>query len=255
MLGQQWSRESSEVKARWKSVADDIKKKHSAMFPDYQYQPRKPSEKKRRMTLRKVAALAGMSAAQLPAHPQHGAATGSSSDQSQASASASPVTDTESGESSKALDVMVNRLTVEEMLAAEPFPEPTPTFETAANGDLYFDLDGVVTDEAFSAMLTEYNGSNKSTPAPAPPQPSAIVPNDYPVHSFTPAEDSSNDQTFFTDICDWEALFYEAKTSAEEALAGYQPDVQYPDWEQEWSALASAELERMPTDTTCPLAE
>ena len=35
-------------------MADDLKKKHALAYPDYQYQPRKPSEKKRRMTRRKL---------------------------------------------------------------------------------------------------------------------------------------------------------------------------------------------------------
>ena len=39
-------------------MAEDRKKKHLRENPDYQYRPRKPTEKKRRMTKRKAAALA-----------------------------------------------------------------------------------------------------------------------------------------------------------------------------------------------------
>ena len=39
-------------------MAKQLKAKHQAEHPDYQYQPRKPNEKKRRMTQRKKAALA-----------------------------------------------------------------------------------------------------------------------------------------------------------------------------------------------------
>ncbi|KAI4195689.1 MAG: hypothetical protein LQ350_007046 [Teloschistes chrysophthalmus] len=54
ILGKQWQNESAEVKANFKLMAEDIKKKHLHANPDYQYQPRKPSEKKRRMTRTKV---------------------------------------------------------------------------------------------------------------------------------------------------------------------------------------------------------
>lgn len=48
MLGKQWKDEPEEVKAQYKARADELKKKHAEDFPDYQYTPRKPSEKKRR---------------------------------------------------------------------------------------------------------------------------------------------------------------------------------------------------------------
>ncbi|KAL8699397.1 MAG: hypothetical protein Q9201_006026 [Fulgogasparrea decipioides] len=54
MLGQQWQKETAETKAQFKLMAEDIKKKHLHAHPDYQYQPRKPTEKKRRMTRRKA---------------------------------------------------------------------------------------------------------------------------------------------------------------------------------------------------------
>ena len=58
ILGKKWKSESDEVKARYKQLADNIKTKHMLDHPDYQYAPRKPSEKKRRMTARKAAELA-----------------------------------------------------------------------------------------------------------------------------------------------------------------------------------------------------
>lgn len=56
-MGKQWKDESDEVKAYWKAEADAIKEQHAKDNPDYQYAPRKPSEKKRRMTSRKLAKL------------------------------------------------------------------------------------------------------------------------------------------------------------------------------------------------------
>lgn len=48
MLGKQWKDEPEEVKAHYKAQADQLKKKHAEDYPNYQYTPRKPSEKKRR---------------------------------------------------------------------------------------------------------------------------------------------------------------------------------------------------------------
>lgn len=61
ILGAQWKKESESTKARFNAMAKQLKAKHRAEHPDYQYQPRKPSEKKRRMTQRKKAALAEVS--------------------------------------------------------------------------------------------------------------------------------------------------------------------------------------------------
>ncbi|KAL8763871.1 MAG: hypothetical protein Q9184_000467 [Pyrenodesmia sp. 2 TL-2023] len=58
ILGQQWQSEKDVVKAQFKTMAEEIKKKHLNAHPDYQYQPRKPAEKKRRMTRRKAEKMA-----------------------------------------------------------------------------------------------------------------------------------------------------------------------------------------------------
>ncbi|KAL2415560.1 hypothetical protein ABEF95_012032 [Exophiala dermatitidis] len=57
LLGQQWKAEAEDVKAEYKALADKMKLKHAAENPGYQYAPRKASEKKRRMTVRKLAKL------------------------------------------------------------------------------------------------------------------------------------------------------------------------------------------------------
>jgi hypothetical protein len=57
ILGKQWSMEPQSVKDRYKARANAIKKKHAAENPGYRYAPRKASEKKRRMTARKLALL------------------------------------------------------------------------------------------------------------------------------------------------------------------------------------------------------
>ena len=57
ILGKQWKSEDAATKALYKRHADDLKKKHMKEHPNYQYQPRKPAEKKRRMTRRKAEAI------------------------------------------------------------------------------------------------------------------------------------------------------------------------------------------------------
>ncbi|KAI5297097.1 hypothetical protein KEM55_005141, partial [Ascosphaera atra] len=48
LLGKQWKAESPQKKAEYKALAEEKKRKHAEEFPNYQYAPRKPSEKKRR---------------------------------------------------------------------------------------------------------------------------------------------------------------------------------------------------------------
>ncbi|KAK0256619.1 hypothetical protein LTR91_003986 [Friedmanniomyces endolithicus] len=58
IIGDKWKGESEEVREIYKRKAEDVKRQHELNHPDYQYQPRKPSEKKRRMTKTKLAKLA-----------------------------------------------------------------------------------------------------------------------------------------------------------------------------------------------------
>lgn len=50
-----WKKEPAQVKEKYKERAEAVKRQHNANHPEYQYQPRKPSEKKRRMTKKKAA--------------------------------------------------------------------------------------------------------------------------------------------------------------------------------------------------------
>ena len=59
------------TKAQFKAMAESLKKQHFRDHPEYVYQPRKPAEKKRRMTRGKIAAPAGSSISNsLPAFPK-----------------------------------------------------------------------------------------------------------------------------------------------------------------------------------------
>jgi len=58
LLGRQWKNEDPAVKAAFKEKADEVKRKHNEKHPEYQYQPRKPSEKKKRASRVKAAKVA-----------------------------------------------------------------------------------------------------------------------------------------------------------------------------------------------------
>lgn len=53
-----WADETTEVRAKFKQQADNAKIAHARLHPGYTYQPRRPSDKKKRMTKKKIAALA-----------------------------------------------------------------------------------------------------------------------------------------------------------------------------------------------------
>ena len=53
IVGKQWKAETEEIRAFYKSEAEAAKLAHVSQYPDYQYRPRRPEEKKRRMTKNK----------------------------------------------------------------------------------------------------------------------------------------------------------------------------------------------------------
>ncbi|KAF2160287.1 hypothetical protein M409DRAFT_29376 [Zasmidium cellare ATCC 36951] len=61
IAGQRWRNASPEVKAEYAKRAEEEKRQHAIDHPGYKYQPRKPSEKKKRMTKNKLAKLAAQS--------------------------------------------------------------------------------------------------------------------------------------------------------------------------------------------------
>ncbi|KAF4769003.1 hypothetical protein HAV15_008980 [Penicillium sp. str.  len=48
ILGARWNNESPEVRMQFTRLADDLKREHAIKHPDYQYAPRRPSDRKRR---------------------------------------------------------------------------------------------------------------------------------------------------------------------------------------------------------------
>lgn len=56
-IGKRWRLETEEVKAKYRKLAEDLKENHAAQNPGYHYAPRKPGEKRRRMTAKKLARI------------------------------------------------------------------------------------------------------------------------------------------------------------------------------------------------------
>jgi hypothetical protein len=56
-VGKEWRQQSGAVQAAYKARAERIKKQHAINNPGYQYAPRKPGDKKRRMTKKKLARM------------------------------------------------------------------------------------------------------------------------------------------------------------------------------------------------------
>lgn len=116
-------------------MADSIKKKHLLDHPEYQYQPRKPAENKRRMTRRKAEALSKNADGNLDA----------------------------------STNVASN---LESNLEPENYSVTLPDFETTIGGNIVFDMgDEDLEDETFEAMLEKFNATVTSntnlTQAPA----------------------------------------------------------------------------------------
>lgn len=57
IISKMWHAAPAMIIDQYKALADQAKAQHAALHPNYRYQPRKSSEKKRRMTKKKAAAL------------------------------------------------------------------------------------------------------------------------------------------------------------------------------------------------------
>ena len=170
ILGNQWNSESEEVKNRFKDLANSIKEEHQKNHPNYQYQPRKPSQKKRRSTRRKAVALpespgATMASEESPTTQAtaSGAATdteGSPNTQATASGAA---TDTEGSPTTQATasgaatDTEENPIIEATASGAATGSDDNPTSEATTS-----DVPGPVENNIPQAASVENNSSNIS---------------------------------------------------------------------------------------------
>lgn len=219
ILGTQWKNETESTKARYISLAQKLKVKHFLEHPDYQYQPRKPSEKKRRMTRRKAAALA-------------------ESEQAESSSSAN----------------MASALG-ETQSSAEQSTAMIPDLPKTLGGNVVLELgDETMDDEDFAAVLEKYNQSI----SPANTLTTVAVGNNGKPAVFydEPSEPAQSDANFYSSVFDYnpfagnEELAEEMQgmTTGEEGfqamMAALSPNAQQTTFDEQNESFFDAELAR-----------
>ena len=149
VLGQQWKNESAATKEHFIRLSRQLKEKHIREHPQYAYQPRKPGDKKRRMTPKKAAKLHAMAGSLL--RPDDGASHSSHT------ASGSVYID-----GIHSHDDFEVELVDEELADEDPtIPALLPDFATTDNGNLRFVLgDSSISPKTFEAMLNKQNDLN-----------------------------------------------------------------------------------------------
>ena len=222
ILGTQWKDEKESTKARYISLAQRLKLKHFVEHPDYQYQPRKPSEKKRRMTRRKAAALA-------------------ESEQAKSSSSA----DTTSASAQSPSKAKLNAAKV-------------PDLPKTRGGSLVLELgDETMDDETFAAMLEKYNQS--IPPAYAPAGVVAGINGNPAVFYDEPSEAAQNDANFYSSVLDYNPFAGNEELAEEMGIMsspeGLQamrdvlsPHAQQIAFDEQNESFFNAELEREDTE-------
>lgn len=218
ILGTQWKNEKESTKARYISLAQKLKVKHFLEHPDYQYQPRKPSEKKRRMTRRKAAALA---------ESEHV--------KSSSSANVTPADGT--------------------LPNAEQSTTMIPDLPKTRGGNLVLELgDEAMDDETFAAMLEKYN---RSIPPANTPTTIAARNNGKPVVIYDEqSERAQTDANFYSSVLDYNPFSGNAELEEEmqgmmSSQEGFQamaaaltPSAQQMAFDEQNESLFNAELER-----------
>ncbi|KAL9116680.1 MAG: hypothetical protein Q9187_006793 [Circinaria calcarea] len=191
ILGNQWRNEDQATKLHWKEMAEEIKQKHFVDHPEYSYQPRKPTDRKRRMTRKKAAVLSSMSTTLFtptsvtPVSDPPTTATTSSIDSalSQASTFASE---------------LITPYTYENYIGELPELEKTD----AGNPVVYLG-DENLPDEKLLFMLEDYN----NTSLPSPPTQAMVQASQYSPVLFTGrSEEAANDAAFYESMIDFDEL-------------------------------------------------
>ncbi len=209
ILGTQWKNEAESTKARYINLAQKLKVKHFLEHPDYQYQPRKPSEKKRRMTRRKAAALA-------------------ESEQVKSSSSANTTS-----------------ASVESSSSANQSDTAIPDLAKTLGGNVVLELgDETMDDEAFAAMLEKYNES-----IPAANIPTTHIARQIETTAVLydePSEATQNDTNFYSSVFDYNPFGGNEELTEEmqEMIAALSPQAQQAAFDQQNGSLFDAELAR-----------
>ncbi|KAI9819212.1 MAG: hypothetical protein M1827_007368 [Pycnora praestabilis] len=236
ILGSQWKNESPTAKAHFNSIAESLKRQHSKDHPQYQYQPRKPSEKKRRMTRRKAAVLAGASVS----------STTASDNSISSNVSSLPVS------SPGALDPSVDTtfLDTDDNFQFD-VPIAIPDFEEAPSGELLLTLP---TDElVFAQMIENFNNTLATAPAQDP-----MLMGDSALPLSFPTDVSLDDNDHYFNLIDWSQLernneevrerlevAFDAQHSTYTAAPESTQQALDAAWDREQGIFAGAETSRM----------
>ncbi|KAH0021774.1 hypothetical protein KCU80_g16008, partial [Aureobasidium melanogenum] len=150
IIGKMWRDESEPVKKQWKDKAENVKRQHLRDHPDYQYQPHKPHEKKRRMTKRKAMALAAQ---------QNTASTSASASAASTSANAqAPADSTIFSPAPSSVDPFSSVTSPAQIVDLANFDDPSLSY--SADGDLAaFTLDSFQPGQLdlFTDLLNDHN--------------------------------------------------------------------------------------------------
>ena len=214
ILGKQWRNESESAKSVWRHMADKIKRKHAQDNPGYQYAPRKPSEKKRRMTARKLAA-------QKAAEEETDSQIFDLDDMVEvADHEASPVAP----------------LTHAETWLGTSRPSPSAGLLRVDDDTLDVNLTLPAPRQPLQQQIgAHYNGVN------------GLLPFDPQLLSTAPAPQSTNEQDFLNSLIDWEGIQQDMETIRQSTVEerGDLPTVETGNSQRlAWDAVASDEFQK-----------
>ena len=175
--------------------------------PEYSYQPRKPSDKKRRMTPRKAAVLTGLSSPSMSTSigtPVTGKSTIAGSSASQDTEYTSNVGTPNFFD----MDFEQNEV-----------PTELPKLVTNSSGNIVLNLgDEDLGDKELAAMIEAYN---KDIPGPRSAQEQRLQASTPPVLYAERSEAAQNDFNFYSSMIDWDAI----DKQHEAAIARVQADL------------------------------
>ena len=193
ILGQQWKNEDELTIRYYKRKAEVLKLKHLKDHPEYSYQPRKPTEKKRRMTSKKAAVLAEISDVLMSSNTMDFAT---------------------SSVLSSSLEITNDAHHTE----AAPVAHTTApsTLNQTEGGNAIFTLgDADLDDEEFAAMLEAYNNNLNITINPLQAMLPPAAQNPPIIYSERVGEEQDN-FNFENNAIDWNEFLVEADQFASE---------------------------------------
>ncbi|KZF20493.1 hypothetical protein L228DRAFT_285192 [Xylona heveae TC161] len=233
ILGSQWRYEKPEIKAEFFALADILKCKHHETHPNYQYQPRKASEKKRRMTRRKAAALknTGNSAEGGPAHASTSDPTttpvvpvADCTHELPATIADTPPEQNEHwifpATQEEFDSAFVQHLEILREVPTEDQLVPAFKVNKSANLEINFPLD----EEALNNFLLDWNVANASAP-PLSDDASRIQSVAPAALSSVLSERCIEDEQFFTNTASWDQVERDALRQAEELAKAFKSDM------------------------------